>query len=60
MIGLVAYVGHALAALLFGILTVGEVRAARRERHRWEVEAVLQPSKILQQVSNLFRYRLAI
>ncbi len=35
MIGLVAYLGHALAALLFGILTVSEVRAARRERHRW-------------------------
>ncbi len=35
MIGLIAYLGHALAALLFGILTVSEVRAARRERHRW-------------------------
>ncbi len=35
MIGLIAYLGHALAALLFGILAVSEMRAAQRERHRW-------------------------
>ncbi len=35
MIGLVAYLGHALAALLFGILAVGEVRAAKTDRQRW-------------------------
>lgn len=39
MIGLIAYLGHALAALLFGILTVEEARAARRERHRWALAA---------------------
>ena len=35
MIGLVAYLGHVLAALLFGILTAGIVRAAQREHQRW-------------------------
>jgi putative PEP-CTERM system histidine kinase len=39
MIGLIAYLGHALAALLFGILAVSEVRAAQRERHRWVLAA---------------------
>ncbi len=34
MIGLITYCGHVLAALAFGILTSGEVRAARRERQR--------------------------
>ena len=35
MIGLIAYLGHALAALLFGVLTVREIGAGRRDRSRW-------------------------
>ena len=35
MIALVGYLGHALAALLFGILAVGQARAARHDRRRW-------------------------
>jgi putative PEP-CTERM system histidine kinase len=39
MIGLVAYLGHALAALLFGILTVTEISAGARDRSRYVVAA---------------------
>jgi putative PEP-CTERM system histidine kinase len=35
MTGLITYCGYVLAALAFGILTVGEVRAARHDRQRW-------------------------
>ncbi len=35
MIGLVAYLGHALAALLFGVLAVREAGLAGRDRQRW-------------------------
>jgi putative PEP-CTERM system histidine kinase len=35
MIGLIAYLGHALAALLFGILTVTEISAGRSDRSRY-------------------------
>ena len=39
MIGMVAYLSHALAALCFGVLTVGEVRASRTERQRLALAA---------------------
>ena len=39
MIGLIAYLGHALAALLFGILAVTEIRAGRRDRARYILAA---------------------
>lgn len=39
MIGLIAYLGHALAALLFGVLTVSEIGAGRRDRQRWVLAA---------------------
>ena len=35
MIGLLSYLGHALAALLFGILAVTEMRAGQRDRARY-------------------------
>ena len=39
MIGLIAYLGHALAALLFGILAVTEMRAGRHDRARYILAA---------------------
>jgi putative PEP-CTERM system histidine kinase len=39
MIGLIAFLAHAVAALLFGILTVSEISAGRRDRQRWVLAA---------------------
>jgi putative PEP-CTERM system histidine kinase len=35
MIGLLAYIGHVLAALLFGVVTAREVRSARQDPQHW-------------------------
>ncbi len=39
MIGLIAWCGHALAALLYGLLAASEVRAGRNDRQRWMLAA---------------------
>ena len=39
MIGLIAFCGHALVALFFGLLAAGEIRTARFERQHWVLAA---------------------